>query len=95
MDSDVCNGTDRETAFGIDFSFSKLDPLEGNKLKLYSQATDAGGGGTSAGLAREIANYERIPIDNDYIYCTYSLHGHNLTIESPTKKLFGTGGISF
>ena len=30
-DSDVCEGIDRETAVGVDFSFQKLDPSTNNK----------------------------------------------------------------
>ena len=50
LDSDVCDGTDLETAHALDLSFKKVDPIDGPRTKFHGQGTHDGGGGTSQGL---------------------------------------------
>ena len=94
IDSDICEGTCEKTVIAIDLSFTKLDTIS-EKKKLCSQATDAGEGGTGIDLVREIQGCNRMLLEDDYIFCTYSLYGHNLAIQSPTKKFLGTGRVSY
>ena len=94
VDSDVCEGMRKKTIIVIDSSFTKLGTLS-KKKKLCSHATDAGGGGTGIGLAREMQGRNRMLLDDDYIFCAYSLPGHNITIQSLTKKFLGMGRISY
>ena len=66
IDSDACIGTDLETAKALDFSFTKIDPLDGSKVIFRGQGTDAGGGGTSYGLSREMDELDRLCNMNDF-----------------------------
>ena len=56
LDSGACGGTDLDAARVLDFSFKKVDPIDGPKTKSHGQGTDAGGGGTSQGLTVEMKN---------------------------------------
>ena len=67
VDSNVCEGTCEKTVIAIDSSFTKLDMLS-KKKKLYSQATNTGGGGTGIGLAREMQGHNMILLDDNYIF---------------------------
>ena len=45
LDFDVCDGVDKDAAHALDYSFMKVDPMNGPKTIFYGQGTDAGGGG--------------------------------------------------
>ena len=86
LDSDTCVGTDRKVAEAIDFSLKKVDPI-GSKITFNSGTTDAGGGGTSLRLARDLKAVGRI-INEFFFSLTCCLHGHSLSFFSPVKKYF-------
>ena len=94
LDSDVCDGTDSDTVNALDFSFRKLDPIDGPKIQFFGQGTDAGGGGTSTGLGREMINLHRLAPDEKCFINTCSIHAHNVCIKSPAEKYLGSGSIS-
>ena len=60
LDSDVCDGTDMDAVEALNNSFLKLDPISGPKVFMHGQRTDAGGGGTSSGLATEMTKHDRL-----------------------------------
>ena len=94
FDSNVCDGTDVDTAEAVDNELKKLDPTEVPKVKMYGQGTDTGGGGTSTRLATEIAKCDRITLDYVFLVNTCSIHNNNFCIKSPTEKHFDQGGVS-
>ena len=94
LDSDVCDGTDVDTAHALDYSFRKIDPIEGSKIQFFGQGTDAGGGGTSEGLGREMRKHDRLVNECDCMITTYSMHAHDVTIKSPSEKFLGSGVVS-
>ena len=49
--SNVFDNTDVDAVEAVDNSLKKLYHVEGPKVKMHVQGTDAGGGGTSTGLA--------------------------------------------
>ena len=94
LDSDVCDGTDADTAHALDFSFKKLDPIKGPKARFFGQGTDAGGGGTSEGLGRHMRTFDRLVPEEECFIHTCSIHAHNVAIKSPAEKFLGSGSIA-
>ena len=90
-DSDVCDGTDSDTAHALDFSFKKIDPVTDNDEKTIfnGQINDAGGDGTSHGSCSEMLALDRVCTLDTFLMATCSLHSHNVTIKSPADKFLG------
>ena len=97
LDSDAAIGTNISTAAAIDSSLHKVDVLEENgavaKVPMDGLCTDAGGGGTREGLARELASIGRTCPLETFFVTTCSLHAMNRMMQSPCKKYFGDGGV--
>ena len=92
LDCDASEGTSKDCAAAINFSLTRLDSPE-NFTKLYGQNTDAGGGGVGTSLAKELDSFDRIYCILSYLHPTCSLHGHQLVLSNPVKKLIGDGGL--
>jgi hypothetical protein len=93
LDADAAIGDNKQTALASDVSMKKIDPIEGTKEKVHGLCTDAGGGGTSEGLAQELSLVNRtIPL-HSFLITTCSHHGMNRMMQSPCEKFFGDGGL--
>ena len=57
-------------------------------------STDAGGGGTDEGLARDLRALNRLSPPSFFFGVTCCLHGHSLAFKSPVDKHFLLGGVS-
>ena len=93
LDSDACDGTDIDAANALDYSFRKLDPIEGTKRKFNGQGTDSGGGSTSDGLQRQMELLQHVSKHSITTKC--SIHGHNMCVKSLTDKFIGAGAVSY
>ena len=91
LDSDACDGTDRDTATTWDFSLQKID--DESKAILNDNAIDAGRGGTGIGLGKELHSVGCTVSTDDFLVVTCLLHVHSLTFSSPITKYIGTGAI--
>ena len=81
-----------DAAEGVDHALKPYDHHE-ESLKFSVQGTDAGGGGTRKDLADKVESRGRVKEYAEYIWCTCSLHGLNLTLSSPTNLIMGDGGL--
>ena len=96
LDSDACVGTNEKVAIAIDISMKKLDPEDASlpKRVMHGLSTDAGGGGTGEGLARDLRNHDRLVPESSFFGVTCCLHGHSLAFKSPVEKHFLLGGVT-
>ena len=92
LDSEASGGATSDCAIGIDFSFTRLDKTN-VRTKVSGQCTDAGGGGVGENLKNELVKVDRVLNPDTYLAPTCSLHGHQLNLSNPTKKLIGDGGL--
>ena len=91
LDSDGCQGTNIETAKGVDYSVKKLDPIQGEKRKLQGNCSNSGGGRVGERLSLDLDNLLRMALNP--LLATFSLCGLSLIEASPVEKLIGLGKL--
>ena len=83
LDSDACDGTDKDTVCALDFSFMRVDPTDRPKTIFCGQGTDASSGVTRLGLIAETEKLNRASSSTknhaSNMFSTWSQHFNKVT----------------